>query len=146
MTPSLIIAGREISQIAWLDYSQQISNSDGGRVDRRLSNGQMFTIARWKKHKVTLSGSGWVPPALLAIDWSGDVVVELPQPITLAAGDALPAGFTSRSAPWGEKIVLDQAGHTIRLVYVKFTARSSGPSNSSGISDGFSWSLELEQS
>jgi len=146
MTASLIIGGRDISVISWLDFSQKISEPDGGRTDRRLANGQMFTSRRWQKRTVTLSAAGWVPAALSGIDWSGDVVVELPHPIALAAGDSLPAGFLARAAPWAEKPLIDQAGKSVRLVWVKFTARSKGPSDSVGNTNGFGWELELEQS
>lgn len=144
MTASLIIAGRVISIATWLDYTQTIAEPLGGRVDRRLANGQLFTIARWKKYKVTLSASGWAPAALLGIDWSGDVVVELPRPLALAPGDDLPPGFSARDAPWNEQSTVDSAGHPLRLVWPKFTARSPGPSTSSSSANG--WELVLEQS
>ena len=144
MTPSLIIAGREVSLVSILDYQQQISPIVGG-TRRRLANGALFAVNHYRKLKITISGRGWVPPAIAAVNYDGAFEVELPQPMALKTGDTLPAGVTSRAAPWAEHTVVDQAAVSTRYVYPKLIVMSDGPTFSGDSSAEFSWELVLEQ-
>lgn len=143
-TPSLKIAGYELSPIALLDFDQQIEPF-GGSTTRRLSNGAAFKMTGWRKHRISLSASGWVPAALNGVDYSAPFEVELPLPIALRVGEPLPDGFTARSTPWSEHTVTDQAGISVRYVYVKVTVISDGPRQSHNLSATPSWELTLEQ-
>lgn len=144
MTPSLKIAGNEVSIIAWLGFDQSIEPI-GGSTTRRLAGGAAFKMTHWRRHRISLSASGWVPPALNGVDYSAPFEVELPMPLALRAGETLPAGFVARSAPWGEHTELDQAGNSVRYVYVKATVVSDGPRQTHGHSASPSWELTLEQ-
>lgn len=83
----------------------------GGSTVHRLSNGSAVKQTVWTRRRVQLSATGWVPPALDAIDWS--------QPVTVS-GQTIPGtikGFSdgpseSRSpqtAEWGWQLTLDEA-------------------------------------
>lgn len=143
MTPSLKIAGIDISIISWLDFDQSIEPI-GGSDFRRMAGGNGFKTTHWGKHRISLSGSGWVPAALNAVDYAAPFEIELPQAMTFNAGEALPAGWTSRAAPWGEKTVTDGAGHSVRYVYPKMTVFSEGPKQTNGNTANPSWELVCE--
>ena len=143
-TPSLKIAGREISIVAMLDFDQQIEPIGGSSV-RRMSNGAAFKMTAWEKHRITLSGSGWVPAALIGINYQQPFEIELAHAVGFAVGDTLPAGWTSRAAPWDEKTIPDQSGASVRYVYPKMTVISEGPRLSNGNSANPSWELVCEE-
>lgn len=143
MTDSLIIAGRTVSLIALLDLNIQIGPLRGG-TRRRLGNGDLVNMASWRKIKVTLSARGWVPPALMAVDYTQPFVVELPIAWPLLPAETLPDGVTVRNAPWGEHTVTDQSAYSTRYAYVKFSAISDGVTYSRAGGD-YPWSIDLEQ-
>lgn len=143
-TPSLKIAGLEVSLIAMLDYDHQIDVIEGA-TPRRMAGGALFKMSAWRKHRITISAGGWVPVALNAVNYTAPFEVELPMPVALRAGETLPDGWSSRAAPWAEHSVTDQAGQTVRYVYPKLTVFSSGPVQRNGFSTNPSWEITLEQ-
>lgn len=143
MTPSLKIAGVEISVAALLNFDQSIEPF-GGTATRRLGSGAPFTMTHWGKHRIRLSASGWVPAPLNAIVAGVPFELELPWPESFTVGEALPSGWTSRAAPWDEKTVTDHAGNSVRLVWPKMTVISSGPSKRHGNASNPSWELTCE--
>jgi len=143
MTPSLIIAGIELSIVAMLDFSQQIEPI-GGSNTRRMASGAAFKLGHWRRHRITLSGSGWVPAPLNAIDYDAPFEIELPHAVAFRVGEALPAGWAQRGAPWGEHTVTDQAGVAVRYVYPKMTVISDGPRQTNGNDASPSWELTCE--
>lgn len=142
-TRSLKIAGVDISLIAMLDQDQRIEPIEGA-TPRRMASGGLFKMNHWRKYRISLSASGWVPAPLNAINWDAPVEVELPYPVAFQVGEALPAGWSQRAAPWGEHTVTDQHGVSVRYVYPKLTVMSPGPTQSY---DGAntSWEITLEQ-
>ena len=143
MTPSLKIAGLELSIVALLDFTQSIEPI-GGSSTRRMANGAAFKTGHWQKHRISLSGSGWVPAPLNAIDYTAPFELELPHALAFRPGEALPAGWSQRSAPWGEHTVTDQAGAAVRYVYPKMTVISDGPRQTNGNDASPSWELTCE--
>lgn len=143
MNPSLKIAGLDLSIIGWLDFQQRIEPI-GGSITRRMASGAAFKLTHWGKHRISLSASGWVPTPLNAVDYSQPFEVELPYPEAFAVGQALPAGWSSRAAPWGETTITDQAGQSVRLVYLKMTVISDGPAISADQSANRGWELVCE--
>lgn len=139
--PSLKVAGIEVSLVAMLNYDQQIEPIGGSTILRR-ANGAGVKLTLWEKHKISLSGDGWVPPDLLRIDFSQAVELELPRPVQLSVGGALPAGWTSRAAPFDEKNYTDQAGKAVRLIFPKMMVISTGFKHAHGTDA--SWSLDCE--
>jgi len=144
MTPSLIIAGVDVSIISWLTFDQNIEPISGSSV-RRMTNGAAFKMAGWRKHRFSLSASGWVPAPLLAVDYDSPFEVELPLPVALNAAESLPTGWTSRAAPWVETTVTDQAGNSVRLVYPKITVIAEPPRQRHGLDGSPSWELVCEE-
>lgn len=144
MIPSLIINGISLSIVSWLDFNQSVEPISGASV-RRMTNGAAFKMAGWQKHRVSLSASGWVPAPLLAIDYNAPFVIELPLPVTLNSGESLPAGWTSRAAPWDEKTKTDQAGVSVRVVYPKMTVIAEPPRMGHGLAGTPSWELVCEE-
>lgn len=144
MTPSLIIAGKNLSIIGWLDFDQRLEPIGGNSV-RRMATGSAFKLSHWRKYRVSLSASGWVPAALNAINYDAPFEIELPWPESFAIGEALPPGWSSRAAPWDEKTVTDQAGNSVRLVWPKLTVIAEPPVKSNGSSNTPSWELVCEE-
>lgn len=144
MSASLNIAGIELSVIAWLDFDQSIDPIGGSSV-RRMADGAAFKTTHWRKYRVSLSASGWIPPALLAVDYDQPFVIALPHPVALNAGESLPPGWVARTAPWGERTVTDQVGNQVRYVWFSLTVVSDGPKQSNGNSASPSWELVCEQ-
>lgn len=141
--PSLKIAGIDLSIVAWLDFDQSIEPISGSSF-RRMANGSGFNLSHWSRHRISLSGSGWVPAPLNAIDYAAPFEIELPHAVAFRAGEALPAGWSSRSAPWAERTITDQAGIAVRWVYPKMTVRSEGPRQTNGNAASPSWELVCE--
>lgn len=143
--PSLIVAGRDISIIACIDSFEQRIEGIGGSALRRMTNGDAFKLTHYRKHRITLSAAGWVPPDLYGIDYRAPFEIELPKPVVLQVGDSLPAGWSQRAAPWNVFTMTDQAGQQTRCVYVKMTVFAEEPSRSSSHqSTSHSWELVCE--
>lgn len=144
MIASLKIAGIELSIVSRLHCDQQIEPIGGSTV-RRMGEGSAFKLTHWRKYRVTISADGWIPPALNAVDYDAPFEVELPYAVALNTGETLPAGWSSRAAPWGEHTVTDQSGAAVRYVYPKITVIAEPPSQSSGDAAAPSWSIVMEQ-
>lgn len=138
---SMIIAGVDLSIIAWLDFQQGIEGI-GGSTTRRMANGAGYKLTHWRKHRISLSAGGWIPAPLNAVNFDASFEIELPWPVALNTGESLPAGWSSRAAPWNEKSVTDQAGRTVRLVWPKMTVFAEPPRQSFGPDP--SWELVCE--
>ena len=142
-TPSLIIGGVEISIISMLNFDQQITPISSAKT-RRMATGSAFKMSRWTRHKISLSASGWIPAPINSIDYSQPFVIELPIPEAFNVGDVLPAGWSPREAPYGEYSTTDQAGKTVRMVYLKMTVFSDGPTKRNSNAADPSWELVCE--
>lgn len=143
--PPLIIAGIEIPLTSMLDYDEQISPVSGGSHTRRTGAGAAKKITWWRRWSVRLSGGGWIPAPLAAIDFTGPVVIDLALPIALATGQAIPAGMASRPDPWGVVARPDGVGGEVRFLYPRLTVVTAGPQLVNGHSASPSWTLECEQ-
>lgn len=141
--PPLVIAGIELPLRAILDFSQTFEPL-GGRSARRLANGALFRMSQWQRWKTTISGGGWVPPQLLGIDYTQPYTIECVTTLALAVGEALPATWTQRASPWGEKTVTDESGVAVRLFYPVLIVMSDPPRLITGGS-GPSWELVCEE-
>ncbi len=113
--PTLIINGVELPQRSRLTYQQTFERLPGGAETRRLANGAAFTMQHWERWGTTISGGGWIPPALLGIQRGVPFAIHSVYPVSLLPGQALPAGWTARS-DWPEQSITDAAGVTVRLV------------------------------
>jgi hypothetical protein len=143
MTPSLIIGGVNVSVVSWLDFNQSIEPISGASV-RRMTNGAAFKMGQWRKYRISLSASGWVPPPLLAVNYDASFVIELPFPVSLNTAESLPSGWSSRSSPWTEKTITDQDGKSVRIVYPKMTVIAEAPSQRIGMDGVPSWEFVCE--
>lgn len=91
------IGGIVVPLRAALALSQQIEPV-GGSVTRRLGQGALIKQTTWRKSRITLSGSGWCPIGVGALDWDAPQLLKcgLPEGITSAATSiTLPAGRRS---------------------------------------------------
>ena len=82
----------------------------GGSTVHRLSSGRAIKQTVWRKNRVTLSATGWVPPAIDAIDWSQPVTVSgqtLSSPIT-GFSDGPEETRSPQSAEWGWQITIEE--------------------------------------
>ncbi len=142
--PSLKIGGISLSIVGWLDYDQNI-DPVGGSSFLRMANGAGYKLSHWRKYKISISAGGWIPPALFGVNYDAPLTLELPLPIGLNAAETLPPGWTARSAPWTETTVTDQAGNSIRMVYVKMDVLAEPPRQSNGNNGDKSWEMSFEQ-
>lgn len=142
-TPTMIIAGVNVSFVSWLDFDQTIEPISGSEV-RRMASGAAFKMSGWTKYRITLSGSGWIPAPLLAVNYNASFTLELPAPITLNSAEALPSGWSQRSSPWAETTVTDQGGNSVRVVFVKMTVIADPPRLVHNNSGNPSWELVCE--
>lgn len=88
------IGGIVVPIHAALDLQQRIEPV-GGTSMLRLGLGAAVKQTVWRKHRVTLSASGWCPPGLGALDWDSPLTLKcgLPESMTTATTSAtLPAG------------------------------------------------------
>lgn len=142
--PTLIIAGHALPLRARLQYQQTFGLVDGGRTSRRLADGGMFTSERWRKWQTTISGGGWIPPALLGLPIGVPFDVHAVAPMSLRAGESLPAGWSAR-VDWPEVSVTGKDGVTVRLVYpILSVITNSGPRYTLG-GGAPSWELVCEE-
>ena len=144
MAATLIIAGRELSVISWLDFEQRWELVEGGRSATRMASGALHRQSLWERWRTTLSGSGWVPAPLLGIDYEVPFTLASAVPVALNVGDALPAGWSSRPSPWDERVVTDAAGNSVRLVYPVLTVVADPPRLSHGSRNTPGWELVCE--
>jgi len=140
--PSLIIDGIDLPILSWLDYEQTI-DPIGGSTTRRMANGAALKLTHWRKWRVSISASGWVPSVLNAIDYDQPFDIELPTPVGLSVGEPLPSGWIARS-DFPEHTVTDKDGNAIRYVYIKMTVIAEPPSQRHGRSNAPAWNLTCE--
>lgn len=142
--PALIINGIELPQRARLEYKQTFERVDGGREARRMANGALFTMQHWQRWATTISGGGWVPPALLGLPIGLPFEVCAVAPLALLPGESLPDGWSARS-DCPELAIVDRRGVAVRLVYPVLTvATLNGPRYVIGGAQP-SWELVCEE-
>lgn len=140
-TPALIIAGITLPKECALDLAQSLSPI-GGSTRRRMSSGALFSMTRWRRWKMTLSGGGFVPAPLLGINYDQPYEVHCIQPVSFRLGEALPAGWRARSdVP--EFQVTGRDGIVTRLVYPILTVMSDPPEIIPGGNP--TWKLDCEE-
>lgn len=139
MREPLIVGGVEVSIIAYLDFDQSIEEI-GGSSTRRMASGELSKMTRWRRHRITLSAGGWLPAALGGVDYGSAFVIELPVPVALMPGELLPDGWEIRV----EKMVTDQSGASVRLVWPKMTVVAEAPRQANGHQASPTWELTCE--
>lgn len=106
----LTINGTALDDKAQFGLQVQISPLGGSTV-HRLSDGRAVKQTVWQKRRVTLSATGWIPPALDAIDWRSPVTIAgqtLTHPIT-GYSDGPTESRSPQSAEWGWQLTIDEA-------------------------------------
>jgi hypothetical protein len=71
---SLIINSLEITRSQGFEVSQTFAPI-GGRTIKRLSNGAAVSMSNWRKLSTDISGYGYYPPGLDAINWDAAITV-----------------------------------------------------------------------
>ena len=105
----LRINGTALPDAAQLDLQLQISPLGGSTV-HRLSDGRAVKQTVWQKRRITLSATGWIPPALDAIDWRSPVTIAgqtLTNPIT-GFSDGPTESRSPQTAEWGWQLTIDE--------------------------------------
>lgn len=94
--PSLKIAGVEFS-VQTFPAVQTYDQIEGATL-HRFRDGAALKQQHWRKISTTLSGSGWMSPALAGVDWSQPVEIHCISPRTINSATAsavLPAARRS---------------------------------------------------
>ena len=94
---SLVISGVPVPLHAVLDLSQRYEVI-GGRTDLRLANGNALRQTHWQRLRTVIEGGGWMPPGLVAIDYSAPVIIDCLTPrslVTTALTATLPSARRS---------------------------------------------------
>lgn len=106
---NLIFGGVEIPQTAALDLSQTYEPLGGSSL-LRMSDGSGVKMTRWTKTRTSISGAGWIPPGLDAIDYSAQIVVDCVAPravLSATTAATIPAARRPDVAPWAFAIMSD---------------------------------------
>lgn len=141
MSPSLIINGIIIPVRSRLDM-QQTLEPVGGASRRRLANGGLFLMQRWRKWRTTIKCAGWIPAPLLTMDFSLPYEIHCVKPVTLLPGETLPNGWRERT-DFVPADALDEQAGTLRMVYPIITVLSDPPTF--GLGTDPSWDLNAEE-
>lgn len=139
----------------------------GGESSVRLSNGALVTMRHFEKMSGTISASGWMPPGLDGLDYSGPLELRSTKVRTQqGAGPTFNLQFTPRAdkAPWAFAVLSDNrlvpvACSTVaRVVTVatipgalayqvwampQYSVKCSRPTESQGTQHG--WSISWEE-
>lgn len=110
---TLVIGGIEIALHASLDL-QQSYREIGGAAVMRMQSGAGVKQAHWKRLATTISGSGWIPPGLDALDFTAAMTIQCAQPRAISSASnviVLPAARRGDTgyAPYGFAHVGDEA-------------------------------------
>jgi len=167
--PTLKIAGVEFSLQTFA--ANQSYRPIGGSTLHRKLNGAGAKQTHWSKLGTTLSGDGWAPAALAAVDWSAAVEIYCIEPRAIHSASTsatLPAARRSDLAVnvlayavvAGElvatavSVATDTATATAVTgatsyqfyYYPKLNFYSNGPAESLDMERGvYSWSIEAEE-
>jgi hypothetical protein len=57
-----------------------VTRRAGGSVNLRMADGSIIRQVAWEKDLVTLTCSGWLPPALSSINWANQITLTVPAP------------------------------------------------------------------
>lgn len=112
MSAILKIGALEIPNRAALDLEQTYEPM-GGETTLRTIDGTGIKQTTWAKTRITITGGGWMPPGLSALDTAGQLVVAciVPRAINCDASRqaTLPTGRRSDSGhtPWAWAIMPD---------------------------------------
>ncbi|WP_405120747.1 hypothetical protein [Pseudomonas leptonychotis] len=83
----------------------------GGNSLLRMSNGAAVKMTRWEKMAGSISGQGWMPPALDGLDYSQPLELRSTQVSSMQSAGlvfTLPSTPRPDQAPWGFALVGDQ--------------------------------------
>lgn len=83
----------------------------GGNSLLRMSNGAAVKMTRWEKMAGTISGQGWIPPALDGLDYSAPLELRSTQVSSMQSAGlvfTLPSTPRPDQAPWAFALVGDQ--------------------------------------
>jgi hypothetical protein len=109
MTPRLMINGVVVA----LESSESLSQRYGwvgGFTNDRMMDGSLDGQQTWRKRSTTITGAGWIPPALEGIDWSAPVTVDCVQQVAInspAAVIVLPTARRADVAPFAFAVMAD---------------------------------------
>ena len=106
----LTINGVALGDTEQLDPQVSVSPM-GGATTHRLSDGSAARQTVWRKRRVRISGTGWKPPSLSAVDWSGPVTIagqNLAEPVT-GFSDGPEESFDQQRAEWRWTLTLEEA-------------------------------------
>lgn len=140
--PTLIIAGVTLPLRSWLEV-QQTYEPAAGNTRRRLADGGLFNMTRWRRWKTTLSGSGWIPAPLLGIDYDQPITIHCVQPMAFRVGESLPSGWSARTDYPEVLLPADEFGQQVRLVLPILTVWAEPPRIVPGSET--SWELSAEE-
>lgn len=134
---TLKIGSIEIPQHACLDLDQTFEPI-GGETILRSINGAGIKQTTWRKTRTTISGGGWSPPGLDAIDYTQQQIIACitPRAVNCAASReaVLPAARRSDSGhtPYGIAFMPDGGRIETPVVMIDNTATLDAVSNAIG--------------
>lgn len=99
---NLILDGVELPDVAALDLTQGYEPLGGSTVLRTV-NGTAVKLTAWQKLRTSISGSGWTPSGLGAIDFSVPMVISCVAPRAIfSAGNSVALPAARRTDPGAE--------------------------------------------
>ena len=107
--PLLELGGVQVPLAAALGLQQSYEPLGGWTLLRTL-NGAALKQQHWLKLRTVLSGEGWVPEGLQALDYSASMTLKCVAPRALASASnviVLPAARRADAAPFGFAVMAD---------------------------------------
>lgn len=107
--PLFELGGVQVPLAAGLDL-QQSYEPIGGWTLLRMMNGAAIKQQHWQKLRTSVSGEGWIPEGLQALDYSAAMTLKCVAPRALASASnviVLPAARRADAAPFGFVVMAD---------------------------------------
>lgn len=131
-TSGLILGGVIVPLVAGLDLSQTYDQF-GGVWTARAMNGAAIRREHWRKLRTQISGSGWIPPGLHALDYSTPLTLSCIAPRMLRSATnslALPAARRSDTGytPYAWAVMADGSAQATPVAMASNTATATAVS------------------
>lgn len=136
------LGGVVVPLYARLEWSQTYRWLQGSTTHRMWS-GRSVKQQTWRKLTTEISGGGWVPPGLSALDYSQPLVLACAAPLSIVGGGSPPVPV--RTEPDFAMVTIDVDGVAITYYYPKITVYCEPPEQQlDGVSGNYSWRLSAE--
>lgn len=139
---AFILGGIAVPLYARLEWSQTYRWLEGATTHRMWS-GRSVKQSTWRKLATEISGGGWVPSGLSALDYSQPLVLACAAPLAIVGGGTPPVPV--RTEADFATVTLNVDGVDITYCYPKITVYCDPPQEQlDGVTGNYGWRLSAE--